>query len=291
MATRCFLAVACACLCALRLRSTVFITGRTPDQATPDEAATGAAKFERFRASRGTLTNLGTTEGMASTSWLMHGFSIGVALGLTVGIAFSPSAARAKDTDLEKLAQDAEALAASISIPNLQALEQEATTLAEKAGVAQAPPVTPAVEAPLAQSAPAPAAPSVQAAPPAPPAPEAKVPAQPESPALSLPGLPAVSLPSFSVPEFSAPVLSVPASSQPRAGPSPDPLGIATGAALSLGTPALVVSSIVSKRIAEKQKEEALRRAREAESLPVGQLLAGAAALGAAAVVASSALK
>eukprot|EP00445_Apocalathium_hangoei_P009869 CAMPEP_0203872926 /NCGR_PEP_ID=MMETSP0359-20131031/19489_1 /ASSEMBLY_ACC=CAM_ASM_000338 /TAXON_ID=268821 /ORGANISM="Scrippsiella Hangoei, Strain SHTV-5" /LENGTH=273 /DNA_ID=CAMNT_0050791617 /DNA_START=69 /DNA_END=886 /DNA_ORIENTATION=+ len=86
--------------------------------------------------------------------------------------------------------------------------------------------------------------------------------------------LPSVNLPLPALPAL--PALAIPESV----------LGVALGAAITLGVPALAAGSAVLSRIEEKKREEAARIAREAND-PTGTILAGGAALAAAFVLAS----
>ncbi|CAE7825404.1 unnamed protein product [Symbiodinium sp. CCMP2592] len=103
---------------------------------------------------------------------------------------------------------------------------------------------------------------------------------QKESGGFKLAGLP--DLPSFGLPSLpSAPGVAAPELSGDAG------VGIASGAAVALALPALGVAGVVNSRISEKQREDAERRAREANSLPVGPILT-VAGVGAAALVAGS---
>eukprot|EP00444_Apocalathium_aciculiferum_P007883 CAMPEP_0183397640 /NCGR_PEP_ID=MMETSP0370-20130417/10736_1 /TAXON_ID=268820 /ORGANISM="Peridinium aciculiferum, Strain PAER-2" /LENGTH=272 /DNA_ID=CAMNT_0025578559 /DNA_START=80 /DNA_END=895 /DNA_ORIENTATION=+ len=83
-------------------------------------------------------------------------------------------------------------------------------------------------------------------------------------------------LPSVNLPLPTLPAVAIPESV----------LGVALGAAITLGVPALAAGSAVLSRIEEKKREEAARIAREAND-PTGTILAGGAALAAAFVLAS----
>ncbi|CAE7942770.1 unnamed protein product, partial [Symbiodinium necroappetens] len=103
---------------------------------------------------------------------------------------------------------------------------------------------------------------------------------QKESGGFKLAGLP--DLPSFGLPSLpSAPGVAAPELSGDAG------VGIASGAAVALALPALGVAGVVNSRISEKQREDAERRAREANALPVGPILT-VAGVGAAALVAGS---
>ncbi|CAJ1456887.1 unnamed protein product [Effrenium voratum] len=67
------------------------------------------------------------------------------------------------------------------------------------------------------------------------------------------------------------------------------PLGLASGAALSLGIPAIAALATVNSRIEEKKRQEAARRAREAAD-PTGTIVTAVAGLGAAAIVGNAVL-
>ncbi|CAE7553425.1 unnamed protein product [Symbiodinium microadriaticum] len=103
---------------------------------------------------------------------------------------------------------------------------------------------------------------------------------QKESGGFKLAGLP--DLPSFGLPSLpSAPGVAAPELSGDAG------VGFASGAAVALALPALGVAGVVNSRISEKQREDAERRAREANALPVGPILT-VAGVGAAALVAGS---
>ncbi|CAK9117533.1 unnamed protein product [Durusdinium trenchii] len=94
-------------------------------------------------------------------------------------------------------------------------------------------------------------------------------------------------LPSISLPEISLPSISLPGGGSVTpsfAAPGEDAaVGILSGAAVSLGLPAVVVAGAVNRRIQEKQREEVERKARERAD-PTGAILTTVAGLGAAVV-------
>jgi len=106
--------------------------------------------------------------------------------------------------------------------------------------------------------------------------------ALPALPALPLPALPA--LPALPLP-------SLPGGGGPGPGGAGEDaaVGLLSGAAVSLGVPAVVVAGAVNSRIQEKKREDAERRARE-KADPTGTILTAVAGVGAAVLVGNAIL-
>jgi len=106
--------------------------------------------------------------------------------------------------------------------------------------------------------------------------------ALPALPALPLPALPALPLPSL-------PGGGGPGPGGPGGAGEDAAVGLLSGAAVSLGVPAVVVAGAVNSRIQEKKREDAERRAREAAD-PTGTILTAVAGVGAAVLVGNAIL-